>query len=114
LELDRAVLPAAESQRAVVKITLAGPPPTSEAHRPPVNIDVKEDYYIIRRTEAQEEAIQLFDQGRDEDAVQRLRQSVDELKSAGGKYPAGRGIFERCMGWDTAMIAVRSRALSHR
>ena len=38
LELDRAVLPALDTQRAVVKITLEAPPPPPTTIRPPVNL----------------------------------------------------------------------------
>ena len=38
LELDRAVLPAEGSQKAIVKITLDGAPPPSTTVRPPVNV----------------------------------------------------------------------------
>ena len=38
MELDRGVLPAESTQRAVVKITLDGPPPPRTKTRPPVNL----------------------------------------------------------------------------
>jgi len=59
-----------------------------------VNVEVKKDYYINQQAIAQEKAIELFDQGLEKEAVEELRQSVDELKKAGKKYPSAPALME--------------------
>lgn len=59
-----------------------------------VNVEVKKDYFINRQAESQDEAIKLFDQGRSNEAVKVLRQSVGELKEAGKNYPAAPALMD--------------------